>query len=52
MKLFYNPAFLCKVLRLHEGLRSCEKDYGARFVDYYAAMKKFIEKNPGNVFAV
>lgn len=47
-----NTAGLCKVLRLHEGLRSCEKDYGARFVDYYAAMKKFMEKNPGNVFVV
>lgn len=46
-----NTAGLCKILRLHAGICSNEKDYGTRFVDYYAAMKKFMEKNPDNLFA-
>ena len=46
-----NTAGLCKVLRLHAGLSSDVQDYGKRFVDYYAAMKKFMQKNPGNAFA-
>ena len=46
-----NTAGLCKILRLHAGICSNEKDYGTRFVDYYAAMKKFMEKKPDNVFA-
>ena len=45
-----NTAGLCKVLRLHAGLRSCEKDYGARFVDYYAAMKKVHGRKSGECF--
>ncbi len=46
-----NTAGLCGIIRLHAGIRSDVKDYGTRFVDYYAAMKKFMEKKPKNILA-
>ena len=46
-----NTAGLCGIIRLHAGICSEVKDYGTRFVDYYAAMKKFMAKNPDNVMA-
>lgn len=46
-----NTAGLCGIIRLHAGIRSNVKDYGTRFVDYYAAMKKYMAKNPKNVMA-
>ena len=46
-----NTAGLCGIIRLHSGICSEVKDYGKRFVDYYAAMKKFMAKNPENVMA-
>ena len=47
-----NTAGLCGIIRLHAGICSEVKEYGTRFVDYYAAMKKFIAKNPKNTLAV
>lgn len=47
-----NTAGLCGIIRLHAGICSEVKEYGIRFVDYYAAMKKFIAKNPKNTLAV
>ena len=47
-----NTAGLCGIIRLHAGICSVVKDYGIRFVDYYAAMKKFMAKNPKNILAV
>lgn len=47
-----NTAGLCGIIRLHAGICSVVKEYGIRFVDYYAAMKKFIAKNPKNTLAV
>ena len=44
-----NTAGLCGIIKLHAGICSEVKDYGTRFVDYYAAMKKYMEKNPKNV---
>lgn len=46
-----NTAGLCGIIKLHAGICSEVKDYGERFVDYYAAMKKFMAKNPKNVMA-
>ena len=46
-----NTAGLCGIIRLHAGICSEVKEYGTRFVDYYAAMKKFIAKNPKNTLA-
>ncbi|WP_039924727.1 hypothetical protein, partial [Treponema sp. JC4] len=46
-----NTAGLCGIIRLHAGICSEVKDYGTRFVDYYAAMKKFMAKNPENVMS-
>ena len=46
-----NTAGLCGIIRLHAGICSEVKDYGTRFVDYYAAMKKFMAKNPKNTLA-
>lgn len=46
-----NTAGLCRIIKLHAGICSEVKDYGTRFVDYYAAMKKFMAKNPENVMA-
>lgn len=46
-----NTAGLCEIIRLHAGIRSNAKDYGTRFVDYYAAMKKFMAKKPKNILA-
>ena len=46
-----NTAGLCGIIRLHAGICSEVKEYGIRFVDYYAAMKKFIAKNPKNTLA-
>lgn len=46
-----NTAGLCGIIRLHAGICSEVKEYGTRFVDYYAAMKKFMAKNPKNTLA-
>ena len=46
-----NTAGLCGIIRLHAGICSKVKEYGTRFVDYYAAMKKFMAKNPKNTLA-
>lgn len=46
-----NTAGLCGIIRLHAGICSEVKDYGERFVDYYAAMKKFMAKNPKNILS-
>ena len=46
-----NTAGLCGIIRLHAGICSEGKEYGTRFVDYYAAMKKFMAKNPKNTLA-
>lgn len=46
-----NTAGLCGIIRLHAGICSEVKEYGTRFVDYYAAMKKFMAKNPKNILA-
>ncbi|MCR5762705.1 MAG: PD-(D/E)XK nuclease family protein [Treponema sp.] len=46
-----NTAGLCGIIRLHAGICSEVKDYGNRFVDYYAAMKKFMAKNSKNILA-
>ena len=46
-----NTAGLCEIIKLHAGLCSGVKDYGARFVDYYSAMKKYMAKNSKNVMA-
>ncbi|MBO4318992.1 MAG: PD-(D/E)XK nuclease family protein [Treponema sp.] len=46
-----NTAGLCGIIKLHAGICSEVKDYGTRFVDYYAAMKKYMKKNPYNVMA-
>ena len=46
-----NTSGLCEIIRLHAGICSEVKDYGTRFVDYYAAMKKYMEKNPNNAMA-
>ena len=46
-----NTSGLCEIIRLHAGICSEVKDYGTRFVDYYAAMKKYMEKNPSNAMA-
>ncbi|MBO4628375.1 MAG: hypothetical protein J5687_00340 [Treponema sp.] len=42
-------AGLCEIIRLHAGVCSNVNDYGTRFVHYYAAMKKYMAKNPGNI---
>lgn len=46
-----NTAGLCGIIRLHAGICSEVKDYGTRFVDYLAAMKKYMAKKPDNVMA-
>ena len=46
-----NTAGLCNVIRLHAGICSDVADYGTRFVHYYAAMKKYMAKNPKSVMA-
>ena len=46
-----NTAGLCNVIRLHAGICCDVADYGTRFVHYYAAMKKYMAKNPKSVMA-
>ena len=46
-----NTAGLCNVIRLHAGICCDVADYGTRFVHYYAAMKKYMAKNPESVMA-
>ena len=46
-----NTAGLCGIIKLHAGICSDVADYGTRFVNYYAAMKKYMVKNPKNVMA-
>ena len=46
-----NTNDLCNIIKLHAGIESKVKSYGERFVEYYVAMKKFMEKNPKNILA-
>lgn len=44
-----DTAMLIEEIKLHAGLGSEKKETLERTVDYYKAMKKYMEKNPGNV---
>lgn len=46
-----NTAGLINIIKLHAGICSEVKDYGTRFVNYYAAMKQYMSENPENALA-
>ena len=43
-----NTNDLCNIIKLQAGINSKVKNYGERFVEYYVAMKKYMEENPKN----